>query len=60
MDIYNRWGQLVYQSLNASKGWDGYFNETICPTGTYTWKIIYKIPNLDEYKTVSGHVNLIR
>jgi hypothetical protein len=28
--------------------------------GTYTWKIIYKIPDTDEYKVVSGLVNLLR
>jgi gliding motility-associated-like protein len=60
MDIYNRWGELIYQSFNSSKGWDGYFNGLVCPIGTYTWKIIYKIPDTDEYKICTGHLNLIR
>ena len=60
LNIYNRWGELLFQSLNASKGWDGYYNNVVCPLGTYTWKIIYKIPDTDEYKIVSGHLNLIR
>jgi gliding motility-associated-like protein len=59
-EIYNRWGELIFQSFNASKGWDGFYNGSKCPDGTYTWKIIYKIPDLDEYKIVTGHVNLIR
>jgi hypothetical protein len=28
--------------------------------GTYTYKIIYKNPNVDERKIVVGHVTLIR
>jgi gliding motility-associated-like protein len=60
LNIYNRWGELLFQSLNASKGWDGYYNNVVCPVGTYTWKITYKIPDTDAYKIVSGHLNLIR
>jgi gliding motility-associated-like protein len=60
MEIYNRWGELIYESLNAEKGWDGFFNGSKCPDGTYAWKITYKIPELDEYKIATGHVNLIR
>ena len=60
MEIYNRWGELVHQSLNSFKGWGGYFNGVISSVGTYTWKIIYKNPEIDEYKIITGHVNLIR
>jgi gliding motility-associated-like protein len=59
MDIYNRWGELIFQSFNAEKGWDGYFNGKLCTVGTYTWKITYKNPEDDAFKLVSGHVNLI-
>jgi gliding motility-associated-like protein len=59
-EIYNRWGEMIFQSLNAVKGWDGFFNGVLCPEGTYSWKIIYKIPDRDEYKIATGHVNLIR
>ena len=60
MEIYNRWGELIFESLNAEKGWDGFFNGSECPDGTYAWKIIYKIPEFDEYKIAIGHVNLVR
>jgi gliding motility-associated-like protein len=59
-DVYNRWGELIFQSLNAEKGWDGFYNGILCMEGTYVWKITYKIPDRDEYKIVTGHVNLIR
>ena len=31
--IYNRWGQLVFQSNSPSQGWDGTFNGTAQPIG---------------------------
>jgi gliding motility-associated-like protein len=60
LEIYNRWGELIFESLNSTKGWDGNYKGVICPVGTYTWKILYKIPDTDEYKLVTGSLNLIR
>ncbi len=60
LEIYNRWGELIFQSFNSNKGWDGFYNGKLSPVGTYVWKVIYKNPDLDDYKVVTGHVNLIR
>lgn len=60
LEIYNRWGELIFQSLNSNKGWNGFYNGKLSPVGTYVWKVIYKNPDLDDYKVVTGHVNLIR
>ena len=35
--VYNRWGQLVFQTNNAHIGWNGYWNGVQQPTGTYVW-----------------------
>lgn len=40
--IYNRWGQIVFQSHNPLKGWDGKVNETDCPEGVYAIYLKYK------------------
>ncbi len=37
--IYNRYGQLVFNSSSARKGWDGRFKGKPQDTGTYTWMI---------------------
>lgn len=58
--IYNRWGEQIFESLNSTIGWDGYYNGIVCPVGTYTWKIVYKIPDNDQYKVVTGSLNLLR
>ena len=60
--IYNRWGEVIFESLNPEKGWDGTFGQqgNPCQNGTYTYLITVKIPTVDERKTITGHVNLIR
>ncbi|HET7899013.1 MAG TPA: gliding motility-associated C-terminal domain-containing protein, partial [Flavisolibacter sp.] len=35
--VYNRWGQMVFQTREMTKGWDGTINGVPQPTETYTW-----------------------
>lgn len=64
MYIYARNGQLVFQTDDITKGWDGRdMNGELCPSGVYVWKVIYQgkgtiSPGI-EY-TRSGAVTLIR
>jgi len=61
MLIFNRWGEIVYESKDASAGWDGTnFQGLIAPDGTYVWKIGFTLMNSDNRKIISGHVNLVR
>lgn len=40
LQIYNRWGALIYESHDLNKGWDGYFgNGNLAPQGVYVWKV---------------------
>lgn len=36
--IYNRWGQMVFQSGNMDEGWDGTFGNKKCEPDTYAWR----------------------
>lgn len=58
--IFNRWGEIIFESHDAGKGWDGTYAGELTPSGIYTWKILFKMKNEDDRKEVSGHVNLIR
>jgi gliding motility-associated-like protein len=62
--IYNRWGEIVFESHDATVGWDGSYGGksevTVVQDGVYTWKIEFKTSDTDERKMVVGHVNVIR
>jgi len=39
LQIFNRWGVLIYESDDLYKGWDGYFgNGHLAIQGVYVWK----------------------
>jgi gliding motility-associated-like protein len=63
MLIFNRWGEIMFESNNIYIGWDGSYGvEGLdCPSGTYTYKIKLTLNGgLQEQVIVTGHVNLLR
>lgn len=60
--IYNRWGEVVWESQNADAGWDGSYGSdgTAVQSGVYTWKIIYANKETDAKKVVTGTVLVLR
>jgi gliding motility-associated-like protein len=62
MLIYNRWGEIVFETHDVAIGWDGsYGTEGLdAQPGVYTYQIMVKIPETDERKIIAGHVNLLR
>jgi gliding motility-associated-like protein len=62
MLIYNRWGELIFETHDANRGWDGSYgmDGRDVQQGVYTYKIIYKNPKIDERKTIVGHITLIK
>ena len=37
LQIFNRWGQLLFETTDPEKGWDGRVNDYYAPDGTYVW-----------------------
>ena len=62
MLIFNRWGEIVFETHNAEIGWDGSYGVKGIKAmdGTYSWKITYKNPKTDARKVIVGHVTLMR
>jgi gliding motility-associated-like protein len=57
--IFNRWGQLVYQSDDIRFTWDGTYAAKNAEDGVYTYKIHYvTISGIEE--VIIGHVALLR
>ena len=62
MYIFNRWGEIIFETNDPSIGWDGSYGVEgkDAEVGVYTYQIFIKIPTFDERKMILGHVNLIR
>lgn len=61
MTIFNRWGELIFESQDASVGWDGtYGGQKLIQSGTYNWVIEVKTTASDERATFSGHVTILK
>ncbi len=58
--IYNRWGEVVFESLTTDFEWDGTFNGRLVPFGTYTYEFYYKLPNTSERHTSTGSFTIIK
>ena len=42
INIFNRWGDIVFQTNNYNESWDGTFQGNNLPQAVYTYKITYK------------------
>ncbi len=57
--IYNRWGEVVFQSFSQNIGWDGKMkNHVNAPSGVYPWVLQY-YDFLGKKHTQTGTVTLI-
>ena len=62
MRIFNRFGELIFESNDASLGWDGDYGagRGLVQPGVYTFKIEFSTSTKDEKKLVVGSINVLR
>jgi gliding motility-associated-like protein len=59
MLIFNRWGQLIFESKDINKGWDGKYKGKQVESGVYTYRIEAKDRATYEKKLYIGRVTLV-
>lgn len=59
MQIYNRWGELLFDTEDKSQGWDGYYKGKVCAPDVYIYKIDFKYMDGREVMKF-GDIMLIR
>ncbi|HET6225464.1 MAG TPA: PKD domain-containing protein [Bacteroidia bacterium] len=59
LQIFDRWGELIFESFNVDKGWDGYYRGKLCEQGVYIWKANVKLSNGKTFNK-TGDVTLLR
>ncbi len=62
MLIFNRWGEVVFETRNVEYGWDGTYLgiNGLVKEGDYIWQIDFKTTLSDERKKITGSVTLLR
>ena len=60
VQIYNRWGELIFQAKDFYSAWDGTYQGIKVPVGTYTYRINYKEKKSELREFIVGHVSLVR
>ena len=61
MQIYNRWGQVIWENFDKEVGWDGTFNGKLVETGLYNWKLTYvSCEPVNSERVKTGHVSVLR
>jgi gliding motility-associated-like protein len=57
--IFNRWGELLFETTDINKGWDGSFKGKAQPMGTYMYTVDAQTISGKKYSK-TGNVTLIR
>jgi gliding motility-associated-like protein len=58
--VFNRYGQVVFESKDYSKKWDGRYKGLPQPSGTYVWIFSYTLRGTGEKVNLKGTTVLIR
>ena len=59
LEIYNRWGELIFRSTDINIGWDGYYRDRLVNMGVYVWKVNARCFNGEKIER-TGDVTVIR
>jgi gliding motility-associated-like protein len=59
MQIFNRWGEMLFESFDKNLGWDGWYNNRPAPADVYIYKLELRL-NDGSRVTRLGDVVLIR
>ncbi|MGV3631066.1 MAG: PKD domain-containing protein [Bacteroidota bacterium] len=60
LTVFNRWGQLIFESHDPSIGWDGTYNNQLVQSGLYQWRMEGIESLTDTPFERFGYVNIFR
>ena len=58
MQIFNRWGTLIFETYEINKPWNGYYKGKLCQQGVYVWLVEGKYANGRPFKK-AGDITLL-
>ncbi|MBT6513147.1 MAG: T9SS type B sorting domain-containing protein, partial [Crocinitomicaceae bacterium] len=58
--VFNRWGELIYNSQIPGQGWDGTFKGMPAQQDIYVWKLEVVNQMNNQKHQYKGHVTLLK
>lgn len=59
LTIYNKWGEIIFDTYDLKTGWDGYYRGILCQPDVYIWKVKGRYLDGTTYMKF-GDVTLLR
>lgn len=56
MQIFNKWGNIVFESIGYTESWDGTFNGSLLPSGTY----YFIFSPAEQMDTFTGTITIVK
>ncbi|HLP18768.1 MAG TPA: gliding motility-associated C-terminal domain-containing protein, partial [Chitinophagales bacterium] len=60
MQVFNRWGEKIYDNENENNGWDGTYKGALQPPGVYVYMVKYSPLYTAESRNIKGSVTLLK
>lgn len=60
--IYNRWGQIIWESYNPQVGWDGTYGSQGIPVqdDVYIYEVTFGFKSTAKKERITGHISVLR
>jgi gliding motility-associated-like protein len=60
LTIFNRWGEVLFESYSQYTGWDGTYGNSLVQDGVYVWQINYEKVGINDPLEIRGHVTVLK
>ena len=58
--LYDRWGELLFETTSTDMGWNGKYRGEAVPTGVYTWRLRFRLAGMSQKHLYTGIVHVLR
>jgi gliding motility-associated-like protein len=58
--IYNRWGEVVFETFDLNAAWDGTYNGVIVKDAVFIWTVSFRDTITDKKYDHKGHITVFR
>lgn len=60
LSVFNRWGELMFETQQIENGWDGSYQGSQVPAGVYLYNLRFIATEDGSYRNISGLLHIIR